>query len=171
MAKTYLALIFTILTFNFATAEDLSLFGVKLGDDVKNYSTGNEWQHAYAKGYIQSDVAVPLPNSLFETYVLAFNEVSKKVEQIYSEAPFGDFEQCKASADDIIKILAKKFGSGFEKFEGGNGTNYEYRYDKVVHSGSVSVICAVEKGADTFLWVESRSDAIDKSITDTSDNF
>ena len=171
MSKTYLALIFTILTLNFAAAEDLSLFGVKLGDDVKNYSTGNERKHPYANGYIHSEVAVPLPNSEFESYTLAFNEVSKKVEQIFSEASFGDFDQCKASADFILEILIKKFGRGFEKFEGANGTSYEYSHEKAVRDGRVSVNCVVEQGADTFLWVDLRSDAISESMRESSENF
>ena len=154
-----------------ANAQDLSLFGVNLRDDVSNYEVINRRQHPYANGYFQYDVNVPLRNSLFEFYVLSENGDSRKVEQVFAEASFGDFELCKKSADEIILSLQEKFGRGFEKYEGAAGTSFEYAYDKFMANESISVICSVERGFSTFLWVEMRTNEINDEIYNSSTNF
>jgi hypothetical protein len=152
-------------------AQDLSLFGVNLRDDVSSYEVFNRRQHPYANGYFQYDVNVPLQNSLFETYVLSANGDSRNVEQVFAEASFGDFELCKKSADEIILSLQEKFGRGFEKFEGANGTSFEYAYDKFMANEMVSVVCSVEQGFSTFLWVDLRTYEIDDEMNNSSTNF
>jgi hypothetical protein len=152
-------------------AQDLSLFGVNLRDYVSSYEVFNRRQHPYANGYFQYDVNVPLRNSLFEIYVVSANGDSKRVEQVFAEASFGDFELCKKSADEIIFLLQEKFGRGFEKYEGANGTSFEYAYVKFMANESVSVTCSVERGFSTFLWVDLRTNEIDDEMSNSSTNF
>lgn len=154
-----------------ANAQDLSLFGVNLRDDVSNYEVFNRRQHPYANGYFQYDVNVPLRNSLFETYVLSENGDSSKVEQVFAQASFGSFELCKKSADEIILSLQEKFGRGFEKYEGANGTSFEYAYDKYMANEIIAVVCSVEQGFSTFLWVDMRTNEIADEIYNSVTNF